>query len=170
MPKDVQLEDVDSDIESLRTAMDEFDSDIQASLASTHDWKSVGDSMDDIVPREEIFLISSFYLNMRQAALHICQMLEHSRDLVDRCQRRHLRRRFYSPQINWQKWLHSGGEDDQPTTEMGYLQTAIYERLNGESKDETEEAPLVADKELPDSERTMTDPESGTTHAKERGR
>src|ERR1700735_4440430 len=108
MPKIVQLEDVDTAVESLRGAMDIFDKDVHASLASTHDWKDSKDVMGDIIPREEVFLISSFYLNMRQSALHVLQMLEHSRDLVDQCQRRKSRRRFYAPQIKWQKWLYSG--------------------------------------------------------------
>lgn len=63
------------------------------------------------MPREEIFLISSFYLNMRQAAIHVCEMLETSRSLVDKCEKRNSRRRFYAPRISWQKWLRTGGED-----------------------------------------------------------
>jgi len=82
MPKIVQLEDVDAAVESLRGAMDSFDTEIHASLASTHDWKDSKDVMGDIIPREEVFLISSFYLNMRQSALHILQMLEHSRGIM----------------------------------------------------------------------------------------
>ena len=123
--------------------------------------------MDDIIPREEVFLISSFYLNMRQAALHICQMLEHSRNLVDQCQRRKSRRRFYAPQIKWQKWLYSGGEDDQPTPEMGQLQTAIHERLFEQSTTEEEDTPVPADKDVSNSRRTPRDPEFGTARPSE---
>ena len=57
MPEAVRLEDIDNNIESLRNAIDRFDRDIQASLASTHDWKNAGKLMDDIIPREEVFII-----------------------------------------------------------------------------------------------------------------
>lgn len=167
MPKHIQLEDVDLDIENLRSAMDKFDKDIQASLASTNEWKDAKDIMGDIVPREEVFLISSFYLNMRQSALHICQMLEQSRDLVDQCQKRKSRRRFYAPQINWQKWLYSGGEDDQPTAEMGHLQSEIHKGKNGQTTDDGEDAPLVAKKDLADGRPTGNDPELGTAYSTE---
>lgn len=162
MPKDIQLERIDIDIENLRTAMDTFDMDIQASLASTHDWKDVKDVTDDIIPREEVFLISSFYLNMRQAALHISEMLQHSRELVDESKRRKSRRRFYAPRIQWQKWLYSGGEDDQPTTEMGHLQAAIHGKLTEQPNNEAENTPLVTSKDSPVNRRTSDDPEFGT--------
>jgi uncharacterized membrane protein YgaE (UPF0421/DUF939 family) len=164
MPKNIQLEDVDTDIESLRTAMDRFDTDIQASLASTHDWKDVKDVMDTIIPREEVFLISSFYLNMTQAALRISEVLEHSRELVDECQRRKSRRRLYAPRIKWKKWLYSGGEDDQPTTEMGHLQAAIHE---GQPNDDAEDTPLVTSRNTPGSKKTREDPEFGAARSTE---
>lgn len=161
----MQLEDIDGDIETLQGAMDRFDQNIQASLASTHGWKDKQDVMGDIIPREEVFLISSFYLNMRQAALHVYQMLEHSRDLVDQCEKRKSRRRFYAPQINWQKWLYSGGEEDQPTAEMGHLQSAIHKGATTETTDEDEDTALLAKKNTLDGRPTRNDPEFGAVHS-----
>lgn len=65
------------------------------------------------MPREETFLVSSFLLNFRQAASHTLDMLEHSRVLVERRRERRGRRRIYAPHINWQKWLYTGGGEDE---------------------------------------------------------
>jgi hypothetical protein len=157
MPKTLQIEEIDADIESLQSAMDKFDKDIQASLASTHDWEDSKDAMGDIIPREEVFLISSFYLNLRQSALHICQMLEHSRELVDQCQKRKSGRRFYAPQIKWRKWLYSGGEEDQPMAEMGHLQSAIQEEATETTNEASEDSPPDAKRDTSYGRSTRND-------------
>lgn len=41
-------------------------------------------------------------------------MLKYSRELVEKRQARHGRRRIYAPRIKWRKWLYTGGEDEQP--------------------------------------------------------
>lgn len=41
-------------------------------------------------------------------------MLKYSRELVEKRQARHDRRRIYAPRIKWRKWLYTGGEDEQP--------------------------------------------------------
>jgi uncharacterized membrane protein YgaE (UPF0421/DUF939 family) len=160
MPDTIQIEDIDADIGSLQSAMEKFDEDIQASLASTHDWKDDKDVIGDIVPREEVFLISSFYLNMRQSALHIHGMLEHSRDLVDQCEKRKFRRRFYTPEIKWRKWLYSGGEEDQPMAEMGHLQSAMHQGATSEAEESNEDEPSDSKEDASPIAAAGNDPEA----------
>lgn len=162
MPDTLPLENVDADIESLQSAIDKFDKNIQVSLASTHDWEDSKDELGDIIPREEVFLISSFYLNMRQSALHICKMLEHSRDLVDQCQKRKSRRRFYTPEIKWRNWLYSGGEDDQAMAEMGHLQSAMHQEATEEAEETSEDRPLDTREDPAHGASERIDPEVNT--------
>lgn len=60
------------------------------------------------MPRDEVFLISSFMLNLRQAATHTLDMLTHARHLVELRQERRERRHLWFPHVRWQKWLFSG--------------------------------------------------------------
>lgn len=46
-------------------------------------------------------------------------MLKHSRDLVERCQQRHGRRRFYAPHIKWSNWLYTGSQDPESLPSEG---------------------------------------------------
>lgn len=64
------------------------------------------------MPRMETHLISSFLISVRQGAAQVMDMLKHSRNLVERRQARHERRRLYWPNISWKKWLATGGEHD----------------------------------------------------------
>ena len=63
------------------------------------------------MPRVEVFLISSFLLNFRQAVAQIEEMLRYSRGLVEKRQHTRGRRRLFAPKIHWRRWLHSGGEE-----------------------------------------------------------
>lgn len=46
-------------------------------------------------------------------------MLQYSRTLVEKRDAHHGWRRLYLPQIQWKKWLYSGGEDDESTPASG---------------------------------------------------
>lgn len=63
------------------------------------------------MPRDEVFLISSFMLNLRQAATHTLDMLVHARRLVELRQDRCERRRVWFPRVKWRKWLLSGRDE-----------------------------------------------------------
>ena len=63
------------------------------------------------MPREEVFLISSFLLNFRQAVTQVEEMLKYSRVLVEKRQHTGGRRRLFAPKIHWRRWLYSGGEE-----------------------------------------------------------
>ncbi|KAL8999402.1 MAG: hypothetical protein Q9169_001716 [Polycauliona sp. 2 TL-2023] len=111
VPKELAIEEVDLCLEELGEALRTFDTEIGAAFDGTVELPEVNGQQQDFVPREEIFLVASFVLNLRQAATHIEQMLKTSRSIVLQRHARHGRRRFYAPRIKWSKWLYSGGED-----------------------------------------------------------
>ncbi|KAI9742762.1 MAG: hypothetical protein M1818_003491 [Claussenomyces sp. TS43310] len=111
-PKGIELQEIDIRIDILSSAMADFDRESAAALEGAASLEDLDGSQFDIMPRLETFLVSSFLLNLRQAALHTQEMLNHARKLVEKRQARHERRRLYAPRINWRKWLTSGGESD----------------------------------------------------------
>ena len=112
-PAGIEIEEIDIYTESMRQAIETFDATIQTTLEAHGIWHNVREDWPDPMPREEIFLISSFYLNMRQAATHIVSMLDQARELVDQYRRRKGRRRLYAPRIWSRSWLYTGGGEDQ---------------------------------------------------------
>ena len=111
-PTGIELEEVDIRIDILVDALKDFDRDSASALEGAAALHDLDQRHIDIMPRMEIFLISSFLLNLRQAALRTLDMLKHSRDIVEKYQARHGRSRVYAPKIYWRKWLASGGEAD----------------------------------------------------------
>ena len=65
----------------------------------------------DIMPREEVFLISSFVMNLRHGAAHTLEMLRHARHLVEERADRKARKSLQFPRIKLRKWLFSGQEE-----------------------------------------------------------
>jgi hypothetical protein len=111
-PAGIELEEIDIRVDILAEAIVNFDKDSSFALEGAAALHDLDQPQVDIMPRMETFLISSFLLNLRQAALHTLDMLNHSRVIVEKRQARHGRRRLYAPRINWRKWLSSGGEED----------------------------------------------------------
>lgn len=130
-PRGIQLEEIDIHVDTLATAMAAFDKDSAQALERSAALHDLDHPQIDIMPRMETFLISSFLLNLRQAALHTLEMLNHSRVIVEKRQARHNRRRIYAPRINWQKWLASGGEEDS----FALPQNARQDIRTGKQKD-----------------------------------
>lgn len=112
-PAGITISELDIRIEHLAQAIRDFDRDSSLALEEAARLRDVQGNEHDVMPRMETFLVSSFLLNLRQAALHTADMLKHSRGLVDKYHRRNARRRLYFPKIKWRKWLTSGGEHDQ---------------------------------------------------------
>ena len=65
--KTITLQDLDVQVEFLREALMSFDSDFASALESANALEELQSKEPDIMPREEVFLISSFMLNVRQA-------------------------------------------------------------------------------------------------------
>ncbi|KAH8804660.1 hypothetical protein F5884DRAFT_796815 [Xylogone sp. PMI_703] len=111
-PKGIHLQEIDIRVDILSDAITQFDKASSIALEKAAALDTMDTPQIDIAPRMETFLISSFLLNLRQAAHHTLDMLKHSRVLAEKRQMRHDRRRIYLPKIKWRKWLMSGGEQD----------------------------------------------------------
>jgi len=109
-PAGILLEELDQHCDTLELALQQFDADITTTLEDAAPLQELSNEKPDIMPREEVFLISSFLLNFRQAVAQIEGMLKFSRGLVEKRQHTQGRRRFFAPKIHWRRWLYSGGE------------------------------------------------------------
>jgi len=118
VPKGIMVDELDVHIGTLQQALDVFDAQSFFALESASIRQELKGHVPDVMPREEVFLISSFLLNLRQAASHVEEMLKHARLLVERHQQCGGRRKVHTPRINWRKWLYTGGDEDErmPTT------------------------------------------------------
>lgn len=67
-PNGFLIEELDVHIETLKQALIDFDADTSSALEGAAGQNDLQNHELDIMPREEIFLISSFLLNLRQAA------------------------------------------------------------------------------------------------------
>lgn len=72
MPNGIMVEELDLHIHDLQQALMSFDGNISSALEKAAIMQELKDQEPDIMPREEIFLLSSFLLNWRQAAWVIC--------------------------------------------------------------------------------------------------
>ncbi|KAK6198318.1 hypothetical protein LQW54_010402 [Pestalotiopsis sp. IQ-011] len=110
-PRGITLEEIDLRTSIFGKALEFFDNDSAEALEHAAAIAYKGAQVD-VMPRTETFLISSFLITLRQAASQVNHMLKHSRNLVDKRQRRLNRRRLYFPKISWRRWLKTGGEKD----------------------------------------------------------
>lgn len=67
-PKGIMIEEVDLHISSLQQALIQFDFDTVSAFEGAVAMQELEGKEPDVMPREEVFLLSSFMLNMRQAA------------------------------------------------------------------------------------------------------
>jgi uncharacterized membrane protein YgaE (UPF0421/DUF939 family) len=135
-PKGIKLEEIDIWADDLTSAISDFDRDSELALEGATSLQGLDDPQIDIMPRVETFLISSFILNLRQAAMQTHQMLNHSRKLVEKRQKRHDRRRLYAPKLQWRKWLTSGGEQDMNALPTKGRKDARTGTMNETSEDD----------------------------------
>ena len=61
------VEEIDMHLENLHNALLTFDANAASALEGASTMEELKGREPDIMPREEIFLLSSFMLNMRQA-------------------------------------------------------------------------------------------------------
>ncbi|KAL8659757.1 MAG: hypothetical protein Q9226_000253 [Calogaya cf. arnoldii] len=160
-PKGLVIEEVDLYLEELGEALRTFDREIAASLEGAVETQGMDGQQLGVMPHEEIFLVASFVLNLRQAATHIEEMLETSRSIVLQRQARQGRRRLYAPKSKWSKWLHSGGEDLDASPISG--QTRV--RSGEKGKKANDVAGVNLEENLVKSASTRQDLERGTRSA-----
>ncbi|KAH7149945.1 hypothetical protein B0J13DRAFT_673709 [Dactylonectria estremocensis] len=110
-PSGIHLEELDLRIDHFREALSHFDASCASELKrSAMDTSGHG---IDFMPRMETFLISSFVLAFRQSAMHVLQMLNHVRKVVEERKANHDKSYLWLPQhISIRQWLTTGGEID----------------------------------------------------------
>ncbi|KAL8795626.1 MAG: hypothetical protein Q9195_001864 [Heterodermia aff. obscurata] len=163
-PKLIILEDLDKEMSTLQQALQSFDSDTSSALEGAAIMQEMEGQEPDIMPREELFLISSFILNLRQAATHIQDMLRNARDLVEKKQRRRGRRRLYAPRIKWASWLLTGGDQDEALPVSG--RKANRRGVSTAADMETAEVDLPDSKKDPLTYRKREDEENASHQTK----
>ncbi len=67
-PCGIMIEELDVYLELLAAALTRFDTDTASALEGAAAMQDIQGLEPDIMPREEVFLISSFILNLRQTA------------------------------------------------------------------------------------------------------
>jgi hypothetical protein len=147
-PKGIELQEIDIRVDILTEALTNFDKNSAGALEGAAALHNLDHPQVDIMPRMETFLISSFLLNLRQAALHTLEMLNHSRVLVEKRQARHGRRRIYLPRINWRKWLASGGEEDMLALPENAKKGARTGKTNKASEEDDDDDSATSKKSL----------------------
>ena len=88
-PKGILLEELDLHIDIIYHALQQFDEDSAFVLDGAASLHCSKDEEIDVMPREEVFLVSSFLLNVRQATydtstLRYCTMLTFRQCPLDR--------------------------------------------------------------------------------------
>ncbi|TVY72665.1 putative membrane protein [Fusarium oxysporum f. sp. cubense] len=110
-PRGIHLQELDFRIDLFTEAITNFDASCSMELRRSGMDKS-GYSMD-FMPRMETFLISSFVLSLRQAAMYVLDMLRHVRKTVEQRQARNDRATIWFPKhVDIRQWLITGGESD----------------------------------------------------------
>ncbi|KAF8537599.1 hypothetical protein BDD12DRAFT_744544 [Trichophaea hybrida] len=110
-PNGILLQEIDIHIEWLDAAITEFGNTSTAALEIAAALQGPQDVDVDLMPREEVFLISSFVMNLRHGASHTLDMLRHSRVLVEERANRKGRKSLHFPRIKMRKWLFSSTEE-----------------------------------------------------------
>lgn len=110
-PRGIELQEIDIRIDNFTDALATFDARSTEELRNAA-LDETGNGVD-LMPRMEMFLVSSFLLGFRQAATQVLTMLQHARHMVERRQKRHDRSTIWMPHHTdlWQ-WLSTSGEDD----------------------------------------------------------
>ncbi|KAF3085401.1 hypothetical protein TWF103_002172 [Orbilia oligospora] len=115
-PKGILLKEIDIYTNATEVALVEFDKKTREALHKAAEKASEEEEVEfDILPREEIFLVSSFLLNFRIAAQTTLDMLKEGRDMVEEYDGLKGKKSFHLPDFKSKKWLFSGSAEQSET-------------------------------------------------------
>ncbi|KAF3233601.1 hypothetical protein TWF192_002089 [Orbilia oligospora] len=115
-PKGILLKEIDIYANAVEVALVEFDKKTREALHKAAEEASEEEEVEfDILPREEIFLVSSFLLNFRIAAQTTLDMLKEGRDMVEEYDGLKGKKNFHLPDFKSKKWLFSGSAEQSET-------------------------------------------------------
>ncbi|KAF3928525.1 hypothetical protein ABW21_db0203651 [Orbilia brochopaga] len=147
-PHGIPLKEIDIYVGAIEAALEEFDKMTREALhAAAEDASECEEVEFDILPREEIFLVSSFLLNLRLAAQTTATMLKEARSLVEEYDTLKGKRHFHFPNFTSRKWLFSGESEQSEALDSGDRgDVARYHKHTGSSdKPNIEHISKVAD-------------------------
>ncbi|KAF8455255.1 hypothetical protein BDZ91DRAFT_538947 [Kalaharituber pfeilii] len=121
-PGGILLQELDIHIDSLSKAIAGFAEKSTSALEGAAVFQEIAETEVDVMPRDEIFLISSFMLNLRLAAAQTLDMLRHARSLVEAGQERKGKRTFHWPDVSFRRWVSSGTEETEAMSASNLLQ------------------------------------------------
>ncbi|KAK6355422.1 hypothetical protein TWF696_004520 [Orbilia brochopaga] len=153
-PNGIPLQEIDIYVGALEAALEEFDKMTREALHTAAEDASEREEVEfDILPREEIFLVSSFLLNLRLAAQTTTTMLKEARELVEEYDTHKGRRRFHLPDFKSKKWLFSGESEQSETLGTGDRENVAryHQHSGGGEKANTEHISKVPDNQKPSS-------------------
>lgn len=134
-PAGVLLQELDTYIDCLSEAIILFAETSTQALEGAAELQALNEKSVtevDIMPRDEIFLISSFILNLRMAASQSLEMLKHSRVLIEARQERKGKRGLHWPDVRLGKWLSTGSEE----TEAILVSESLHTHKKKDKEDE----------------------------------
>lgn len=115
-PKGILLKEIDIYANAIESSLEEFDKRTREALHKAAEEASEEEEVEfDILPREELFLVSSFLLNFRIVAQTTLGMLKEGRDMVEEYDRLKGKRTFHLPDFKSKKWLFSGDAEQSET-------------------------------------------------------
>ncbi|EPS35466.1 hypothetical protein H072_11152 [Dactylellina haptotyla CBS 200.50] len=132
-PKGIPLKEIDIYVAAIETSLEEFDKRTREALHKAAEKASEEEEVEfDILPREEIFLVSSFLLNFRLAAQTTLDMLREGREMVEEYESAKRKRSFHLPNFKSRKWLFSGGEEQSEAMDAGAKENVSrYQKTTG---------------------------------------
>ena len=157
-PSGIPLAEIDIRVDMFTDALAKFD---KTSTAELEKAAQSSEEAFDMMPRMETFLVSSFLLGIRQAAMHVLQMLQQARALVEKRQARKDRSRVYLPHYtSIKQWLSTGGEEDGMVLPEGARKEARSGQALTDVHDEDKSASSVSDEPLIRPRAQMADEEN----------
>ncbi|KAF3933272.1 hypothetical protein ABW20_dc0100633 [Dactylellina cionopaga] len=132
-PAGIPLKEIDVYVGAIENALEEFDITTREALHKAAEKASEEEEVEfDILPREEIFLVSSFLLNFRLAAKTILGMLKEGRDMIEEYDSVKGKKSFHLPDFKSKKWLYSGESEQSETMDPGARENiSRYQKATG---------------------------------------
>ncbi|KAK6527831.1 hypothetical protein TWF694_004806 [Orbilia ellipsospora] len=152
-PKGIPLKEIDVYVNAVENSLEEFDRRTREALHTAAQRASEEEEVEfDILPREELFLVSSFLLNFRLVAQTTSDMLADARDMVEEYDTAKGKRTFHLPDFRSKKWLFSGEAEQSEAMDAGAkenvtrYQKATEGSSNGDKKVSTKQQSSTTDK------------------------
>ncbi|KAK6515704.1 hypothetical protein TWF281_004295 [Arthrobotrys megalospora] len=172
-PKGILLKEIDIYANAIECALEEFDKKTREALHKAAEEASEEEEVEfDILPREEIFLVSSFLLHLRIAAKTTLDMLKEGRDMVEEYDGLKGKKKFHLPDFKSKKWLFSGDAEQSETLDTNARENVSrYQKVAGSgNSDQKAVAEQKSDTTRTESKNTAPDKNSNKNGKADEGK